>query len=599
VDEAQLVNDGARGVLLQSVVDRILRISPDAQVLFSSPQTENLEIFGKLFDRPNVERIPEREPSVAQNLIFIETEEIFRRRIEVTARAGDTLHQLGGLHLDEEIAGHEQSLAYIGWLFGRREKSLIYAWNQALCERVAERLMALLRERGSVVKSAARPDLDDLAAFVADHVHPRYALVDSIRYGVAFHYGNMPSLVRRTVEEYFEEGKIPYLICTSTLLHGINLPAKNLFLYDPAKGDEASTTDGVPVSSTEFWNLAGRAGRLGKEFEGNIFIIEPRAWREKQYEGGADQIITPALSTTVTTKYEDLLNFMGQEDHPSGAMPAIESAFVRLFNDARAGRIEQSLAKILGPHQMDLKLQLIEMLRGIEARVDVPTWITERNPGISVFRQHDLLQYMRKRAGKKGVDGLLPLHPLAERDLVYRSIVRLFSRLHRYFERRKQASTSKYFAQLALRWMRGESLRDMIDNAYERRKQKAGGADPRYSPVIRQVMRQVEQDLRFRYVKYTHCYNDLLRHLLTERGEDERAQEIPTLPLYLEVGASSKTMVSLIGLGISRMTAGLVADQADVKHMGRVEAERWLRENWTKLNLPKVSERELARVITA
>ncbi len=92
-----------------------------------------------------------------------------------------------------------------------------------------------------------------------------------MRKQVAFHYGNIPQLVRSEVERLFSSGKLKYLICTSTLVEGVNLSCRNIFLRNPKRGK------GNLMSREDFWNLAGRAGRWGKEFQGNIFaLIQPK-----------------------------------------------------------------------------------------------------------------------------------------------------------------------------------------------------------------------------------------------------------------------------------------------------------------------------------
>src|SRR5690606_29008122 len=53
------------------------------------------------------------------------------------------------------------------------------------------------------------------------------------------------------------------VFCTSTLLEGVNLPAKNIFILSNAIGLTKFT-------DIDFWNLAGRAGRLTQELSGNI-----------------------------------------------------------------------------------------------------------------------------------------------------------------------------------------------------------------------------------------------------------------------------------------------------------------------------------------
>ena len=85
----------------------------------------------------------------------------------------------------------------------------------------------------------------------------------------------MPSLIRLEVERLFRSGKIRFLICTSTLIEGVNLSCRTIVLRGPRKGI------GHPMEAHDFWNLAGRAGRWGNEFQGNIICIDPKdtnAW---------------------------------------------------------------------------------------------------------------------------------------------------------------------------------------------------------------------------------------------------------------------------------------------------------------------------------
>jgi len=56
------------------------------------------------------------------------------------------------------------------------------------------------------------------------------------------------------------------MFCTSTLLEGVNLPAKNIFIFSNKIGNSN-------FSNIDFWNLAGRAGRLSKELSGNIICV--------------------------------------------------------------------------------------------------------------------------------------------------------------------------------------------------------------------------------------------------------------------------------------------------------------------------------------
>ena len=61
----------------------------------------------------------------------------------------------------------------------------------------------------------------------------------------------------------------------------MNLPAKNIFILSEKIGDGKMT-------DIDFWNLAGRAGRLTKDISGNIFcvniLIKKGYWKDTNDE---------------------------------------------------------------------------------------------------------------------------------------------------------------------------------------------------------------------------------------------------------------------------------------------------------------------------
>src|SRR5690606_24792136 len=98
-----------------------------------------------------------------------------------------------------------------------------------------------------------------------------------------------------------------------------------------------------PLSPADFWNLSGRAGRLKKEFTGNIFLIAPERWRERPFDGSPRQSVRPALAEQLTTHLGSLKEFISDRERPSGKDEALENAFMRLVNDLRRDRIGDTL----------------------------------------------------------------------------------------------------------------------------------------------------------------------------------------------------------------------------------------------------------------
>ncbi|EOA6546307.1 helicase-related protein [Vibrio vulnificus] len=85
--------------------------------------------------------------------------------------------------------------------------------------------------------------------------------------GVAIHHGALPRAIQQKSVELFNSKKVKYLICTSTLIEGVNTVAENVVIYDNRK----STTS---IDSFTHRNISGRAGRMNTHLVGNVFCME-------------------------------------------------------------------------------------------------------------------------------------------------------------------------------------------------------------------------------------------------------------------------------------------------------------------------------------
>lgn len=595
VDESQIIADDSRGIVLQTVVEKVLDRCPDTQVMFASPSTENPEILPVVFGIEQVSTIYEIECPVAQNLILLDITDGRPNEVDISVVPRESERRsLGTMRLPVSLYKQDDILAYLTWMFGKEEKNLTYASTPSNCEVVASKIGQLVEGGGG---KEVHSDLSDFANFVKEHIHPDYILAEVLGRGVAFHYGNMPTLIRRTIERLFEVGQINYLVCTSTLLHGVNLPAKNMFMLKPSKGREWGLNRDIPITSVDFWNLSGRAGRLGKDFEGNIFLVNYKTWDADPLKGDKQERVRPSLAKHLEEHSDKVIEFIKDKKHidrRGERQQGLENTFVMLFNDYRDGVLESRLNQFGTELNKETKDKISEVIKEASESVKVPSEILKKNITISPFRQQRMLEYLTHEIANDGPSGIVPLHPLA--NGAYESIERMFRRIDFYFEGIR-GSSYRYFTMLAFRWMRGEPLRRLIDDAWRRRQQEAR-RQVTIGPVIRTLMENIEQGLRFRYLRYSSCYIDLLKLALSETKQEEWIERIPSIPLYLELGACSETMVNLIGIGLSRITAGIIAEKAVNKEMGRSEVLEWLkRQNLRALNVPSVCIREVQELL--
>jgi helicase len=110
------------------------------------------------------------------------------------------------------------------------------------------------------------------------------------------HHAGLDHRSRSEVERDFRNHQIDVLVATSTLEMGINLPVRQVVLYDVQAFDGY---DFRPLTTNSVWQRVGRAGRRGLDPSGEAVLIIPRWDRAaEKYTRGAFEPIRSALSDT-------------------------------------------------------------------------------------------------------------------------------------------------------------------------------------------------------------------------------------------------------------------------------------------------------------
>lgn len=556
VDEAHLIGDSSRGVVLHSVLQDLQRRRPEMQFLFSSPQVRDPAVFGTIVGRESVKVIKTSDSPVAQNIILLNGTADDNQRIDILLWRDGEKTPLAEINAAIPIYNSHDRLVYLSWALGINSQSLVYAEGPATCEDIAFKIKGLSQDPAILeVASRAEPREEsvrvrkELAIFAREAVHPSYVLADTVEGGVGFHYGRIPPLLRNAVESAFADGHLDYIVCTSTLLQGVNLPARNIFMQNPHKGEDH------PIEPVDFWNLAGRAGRLGKDFQGNVFLVDYEEWESSPLSGPKDEPVKPSLEVALTDESAELLEYIAATDRPSGESPHLEAAFSKLLRDHRQGQLAETLDRLSGLSPQT-RASLMSALEVADKLISLGAETLGASPQISGFRQQQLYDYMIGKIAKEGPDYLIPLHPSAGWTDALNKLRPVFARVHKYLEL-KSGNHHRYWAPLALRWMRGEPLPIIIDEAIKYHRSQGKNRSSR--TVIREVLTAVESDLRFKYVNLLGCYGAVLKEALIASGHASYVAKIPALTLYLELGAASQTMIQFISLGLSRHTANIIS----------------------------------------
>lgn len=111
-------------------------------------------------------------------------------------------------------------------------------------------------------------DAIELAGWIAENYHPQWLLVNALKNGIGIHHARIPRSIAQYIVQLFNEQKIKFLVCTSTLIEGVNTSTKNIICYD-------NQISGKRIDYFTFNNIVGRSGRMFQHFIGEVYLLSP------------------------------------------------------------------------------------------------------------------------------------------------------------------------------------------------------------------------------------------------------------------------------------------------------------------------------------
>lgn len=163
---------------------------------------------------------------------------------------------------------------------GREQQTVIYCKSPKRASSLMARIM-----RSNLLPYSN--DNDDFSKWLSDNFHPDWSLAEGVRSGIAYHHAQLPRAIGSHIVDLFNESKINILICTSTLIEGVNTNAKNIIIYDDC------ITRKTKLDMFTFNNISGRSGRMFEHFVGNVYIF-----------GEKPQLTLPLIDIPIITQSE-------------------------------------------------------------------------------------------------------------------------------------------------------------------------------------------------------------------------------------------------------------------------------------------------------
>ncbi|MFF4790765.1 DEAD/DEAH box helicase [Streptomyces sp. NPDC001276] len=165
----------------------------------------------------------------------------------------------------------------------------------------AEKRAAQVAENLPDTALANCPDPDLLAAaidYIENELGVDYPLAKTLRSGVAFHHAGLPPEVRSLVEVLLDKGCIRVVAGTSTLAQGVDFPLSSVVI-EALKVPQGRGQKYRPLRYSEFWNIAGRAGRALRDRVGVVIYPSTGKAQDEEFrrylQGEAAEVVSALL----------------------------------------------------------------------------------------------------------------------------------------------------------------------------------------------------------------------------------------------------------------------------------------------------------------
>jgi len=547
VDEAQKIisQKDTRSPLYYHAILQAERKS--IKLYFASPNIQNPEIFLQLFEKSTDEKIAIKTAPVAQNRFFLD---LVDRKVLMFS--DDTLEY----NVPVNLINND----FLFWLkkLGKEDKNIIY------CNSKADTVSyALEFAKNRPIKNDK--ELIKVIEIVKEYLHDKYYLIDCIEKGIAFHFGNLPQLIREKIEQLFENKVIDYLFSTSTLLEGVNLPAKNIFILVNKIGNTKFT-------DIDFWNLAGRAGRMTKEMSGNIICMRIK---ESQWNNPETDI---QIIKNKTIKNIEPLIVKGQKNFYKNIEASLtNSRFTRQNASQNEKDIWNYYANLALLHEIKqddsvLRTNFIskntnatKVLQKIKKEITIPEKIISASSMIKAQYQNNIFN------DSNLMDNVLP------DEFDYDVILKYLTLLSKYYNWEKEESGGKnpmyqsagklkYYAVLMDSWMKSKPLKMIITGSikYYQKQGQIWDVDhfEKFNPsgkkhinmVVNEVIASIDNILRFKLKNYFENYHNILQEKLGEENAGANWAD------YLEYGTTDFKVIELQNIGIPRHLAQYILE---------------------------------------
>ncbi|WP_418667212.1 DEAD/DEAH box helicase [Allofournierella sp.] len=271
------------------------------------------------------------------------------------------------------------------------------------------------------------PVLNEFITWGRREIHPQWSVIKALEKGFLVHHGQLPLGIRMLELGLFnnKHSSFTRLICTSTLLEGVNTTAKNIIITKPYRSYDKT------FDAFDFYNLVGRTGRLYQHYLGMAYYIrtpndpiyeKAQAIRSIEFELTDSSIDMDINFGDYTTHPEflEVLNSLGITYEEYRSLIARKHRFSTVqFLLGTYTKFKEKLFDVLYRQTVDPNQSKLELIRVLCEILGMRTYGFKMNTFII-----NRLTYKYRQTVRDVVDATLKSYPTANLSKLINTVIR-------------------------------------------------------------------------------------------------------------------------------------------------------------------------------
>ncbi|MEN5234348.1 DEAD/DEAH box helicase [Sphingobacterium faecium] len=285
IDEAHMIQNGSRGTKLELLLSILKRERPNSKFMFLSPfLKDSADVIANWIAGNKIKQPIKINWKPSEKLLIgIKQKKNFKKFGQVLLPSAYSTNfkerELVDVDLDFSLTGTstEKYIEFTAKRYGSEGKSILY-----LCKgpgMVDKRALSLYK---SIPYSEPSKLIELVIKFIIDEIGKETVLTKVLKKRIALHHAGLSDETKLLIEYLIRKGEILYIFATTTIAEGVNFPVSVVYFDTYLKGAYSK------LSVSDFWNIAGRAGRTLVDNYGKLIF----PFNSKSNTASATNLIT-------------------------------------------------------------------------------------------------------------------------------------------------------------------------------------------------------------------------------------------------------------------------------------------------------------------